>query len=31
MSDDVQYPDHFVDRLQTVWGVGFLSPGAPKR
>ncbi len=27
MSDDVQYPDHFVERLHTVWGTGFLSPG----
>ncbi len=30
MSGDVQYPDHFVERLQTVWGVGFLSPGGPQ-
>ncbi len=30
MSDDIQYPDHFVERLQTIWGVGFLSPGGPQ-
>ncbi|MEM7221473.1 MAG: methyltransferase domain-containing protein [Pseudomonadota bacterium] len=22
-----QYPDHFVARLETLWGEGFLSPG----
>ena len=27
MSDDIQYPDHFVERLHTVWGERFLSPG----
>ena len=27
MSDDIQYPDHFIERLHTVWGEGFLSPG----
>jgi len=27
MSDDIQYPDHFIDRLHKVWGEGFLSPG----
>jgi phosphoethanolamine N-methyltransferase len=30
MSDGVQYPDHFVERLHTVWGTGFLSPGGPQ-
>ena len=30
MSDDSQYPDHFVDRLEIVWGAGFLSPGGPE-
>lgn len=30
IGKDLQYPDHFVDRLQTVWGVGFLSPGGPQ-
>ena len=30
MSGDIQYPDHFVERLQTIWGVGFLSPGGPQ-
>jgi len=29
MSDDIQYPDHFIARLHTVWGEGFLSPGGP--
>ncbi|MGB0902012.1 class I SAM-dependent methyltransferase [Halocynthiibacter sp.] len=23
----IQYPDHFITRLQAVWGRGFLSPG----
>ncbi len=27
MSDDIQYPDHFIERLHTIWGEGFLSPG----
>jgi phosphoethanolamine N-methyltransferase len=30
MSDDIQYPDHFIERLHTVWGEGFLSPGGPE-
>lgn len=30
MSDQVQYPDDFVERLQTIWGEGFLSPGGPR-
>lgn len=30
MSSDVQYPDHFIERLHTVWGEGFLSPGGPE-
>jgi len=30
MSKDVQYPEHFVKRLETVWGDGFLSPGGPE-
>ena len=30
MGDEIQYPDHFVDRLQTIWGEGFLSPGGPE-
>jgi len=25
----IQYPDHFITRLQAVWGKGFLSPGGP--
>ena len=24
-----QYPKHFVDRLEILWGEGFLSPGGP--
>lgn len=28
MSDqETQYPQHFVDRLEILWGEGFLSPG----
>ena len=27
MSDDIQYPDHFIERLHKIWGEGFLSPG----
>lgn len=27
MSGDIQYPDHFIERLHTIWGEGFLSPG----
>ena len=30
MSSDVQYPDHFIERLHTIWGEGFLSPGGPE-
>jgi hypothetical protein len=30
MSDDIQYSDHFIERLHTVWGEGFLSPGGPE-
>ena len=30
MADGVQYPDHFVIRLETLWGDGFLSPGGPE-
>src|SRR5262249_32152073 len=26
-GSDTEYPWHFVDRLEIVWGVGFLSPG----
>jgi len=30
MADhDTQYPQHFVDRLEILWGEGFLSPGGP--
>lgn len=24
-----QYPDHYIDRLEILWGKGFLSPGGP--
>lgn len=30
MSDMIQYPDHFIERLHAVWGDGFLSPGGPE-
>ena len=30
MGARVQYPDHFVERLQALWGNGFLSPGGPE-
>jgi ubiquinone/menaquinone biosynthesis C-methylase UbiE len=30
MSDDIQYPDHFVARLHSIWGEGFMSPGGPE-
>ena len=31
MADDgTQYPQHFVDRLEILWGEGFLSPGGPQ-
>ena len=30
MADDTQYPEHFVDRLEILWGDGFLSPGGPE-
>jgi len=30
MGEDTQYPDHFVRRLHTIWGEGFLSPGGPE-
>lgn len=26
---EAHYPEHFIDRLETVWGAGFLSPGGP--
>lgn len=29
MASDLQYPDHFIERLHAVWGEGFLSPGGP--
>ncbi|MBE9098785.1 methyltransferase domain-containing protein [Vacuolonema iberomarrocanum] len=28
-EQQTQYPDHFVDRLEILWGEGFLSPGGP--
>ncbi len=30
MKQEISYPDEFVNRLEIVWGVGFLSPGGPK-
>ena len=27
MSHDIQYPDHFIERLHSIWGEGFMSPG----
>ena len=30
MDHDLQYPDHFVDRLQILWGEGFLAAGGPE-
>jgi phosphoethanolamine N-methyltransferase len=29
-EQETHYPDHFVDRLEILWGEGFLSPGGPK-
>lgn len=29
MTADISYPDEFVNRLELVWGTGFLSPGGP--
>lgn len=26
-NDDIQYPDEFINRLEILWGEGFLSPG----
>lgn len=26
-NSSTEYPDHFVDRLEIIWGEGFLSPG----
>jgi phosphoethanolamine N-methyltransferase len=30
MSKGAQYPEHFVKRLEIVWGEGFLSAGGPE-
>jgi phosphoethanolamine N-methyltransferase len=30
MSNDIQYPDHFITRLHSIWGEGFMSPGGPE-
>lgn len=27
MDQDLSYPDEFADRLELIWGAGFLSPG----
>jgi SAM-dependent methyltransferase len=29
-EQEMHYPDHFVARLEILWGEGFLSPGGPK-
>jgi len=29
VSTEIQYPDHFIERLHIVRGEGFLSPGGP--
>jgi cyclopropane fatty-acyl-phospholipid synthase-like methyltransferase len=26
-NEDIQYLDEFIDRLEILWGEGFLSPG----
>jgi phosphoethanolamine N-methyltransferase len=26
-TNDIQYPDEFINRLEVLWGEGFLSPG----
>ena len=30
MAKDLQYPDHYIERLQILWGEGFLAPGGPE-
>jgi SAM-dependent methyltransferase len=30
MSAEIHYPEEFIERLQIVWGEGFLSPGGPE-
>ena len=27
---EIHYPEHFLARLELVWGDGFLSPGGPE-
>lgn len=29
MAQGVSYPEEFVDRLESIWGAGFLTPGGP--
>jgi ubiquinone/menaquinone biosynthesis C-methylase UbiE len=29
-EQEIQYPADFVDRLEILWGEGFLSPGGPE-
>jgi phosphoethanolamine N-methyltransferase len=29
-AEDSHYTDEFIDRLETLWGEGFLSPGGPE-
>ena len=30
MTNETEYPDHFIERLHIIWGEGFLSPGGPE-
>ena len=30
-EQQIQYPADFVDRLEILWGEGFLSPGGSRR
>ena len=30
MNNRIEYPEHLVTRVQTIWGEGFLSPGGPE-
>ena len=30
-TEDSHYTDEFIDRLETLWGEGFLSPGGAEK
>jgi 2-polyprenyl-3-methyl-5-hydroxy-6-metoxy-1,4-benzoquinol methylase len=30
VNDRIEYPDHLIPRVETIWGEGFLSPGGPE-